>query len=75
MSRTLWVITFVTAFLIVYDVWTIVRFGYETTISAVLYDFVGRFSIVGVAIGVVIGHLWWPNEHACKRLAEKKAGE
>lgn len=73
MSRTLWVIIWAVVALIAYDVWTIVKFGYETTISAVTFDFISRFPIVGVGIGCVVGHVAWPNEHACKRLAEKQA--
>lgn len=58
---TLGVSLSVVALLIFYDVWTLIVRGYNTTISWNLYRFTQRFPIVGVAIGVVVGHLFWPN--------------
>lgn len=45
----------------VYDIWTLRVRGYTTTISWNLYGFTKKFPIVGVLIGIVVGHLFWPN--------------
>lgn len=77
MSRTLWVVLAFLVGLLGYDLWTIVKHGYETTVSAVVLDMSQNYPVIPLLIGIAAGHLWWPNEHACKRLAErqKKAGE
>ncbi len=49
------------AVIIIYDVWTLTKRGYNTTISWNLYVMAIRFPIVPFAIGVVAGHLFWPN--------------
>lgn len=58
--------------LMVYDCWTLIANGYESTVSATLYDFVQRFPIVGVAFGIFIGHLFWPNLHATRKNGDEK---
>lgn len=58
---TLGVTLAVLAIIVIYDVWTLIVRGYDSTISANLYRFSQRFPIVAVALGVVIGHLFWPN--------------
>lgn len=58
---TLGVALFIVALIAVYDIWTLVTRGYETTISAVTYNLSKRFPIIPFAIGVIAGHLWWPN--------------
>ncbi len=49
------------AIIIVYDVWTLSARGYNTTISWNLYAMAMRFPIVPFALGIVAGHLFWPN--------------
>jgi hypothetical protein len=49
------------AAIIVFDVWTLLKRGYSTTISYTLYVSAVRFPIIPFALGVVAGHLFWPN--------------
>lgn len=58
---TLTVSLAILAVIVIYDVWTLLRRGYATTISWNLYLLSLRFPIIPAAIGVVIGHLFWPN--------------
>lgn len=50
------------AAIIIFDVWTLLERGYTTTISWQLYERSKAEPIIPLAIGVVIGHLWWPNK-------------
>ncbi len=45
----------------VYDVWTLWKRGYATTISYTLYAGAIRFPIIPFSLGVIAGHLFWPN--------------
>lgn len=65
-QTTLYFSLAVIAAIIVYDVWTLLKRGYKTTISWNLYQLAIKVPIVGVAIGVVVGHLFWPNRAAGK---------
>jgi hypothetical protein len=47
--------------IVVFDVWTLMKRGYATTISWTLYGMALRFPIIPFALGVVVGHLFWPN--------------
>lgn len=47
--------------LIMYDVWTLLARGYDTTISANLFYLSQRYPVIALAIGVVLGHLFWPH--------------
>lgn len=51
---------FVTAFT-VYDVWTLAVRGYDTTVSWVLYQASQQWPIIPFALGVLAGHLFFPN--------------
>lgn len=58
---TFFVALAVLAVIICYDTWTLIARGYETTISSQLYTLAGNQPIISFAIGVVCGHLFWPN--------------
>jgi hypothetical protein len=45
-----------------YDVYALVEGGVDATISRVVYGWVDDYPIVGVAAGVLIGHLFWPQK-------------
>jgi hypothetical protein len=49
------------AALMIFDVWTLLARGYETTVSWTLYVWGTQFPIVPFAFGVLVGHLLWPN--------------
>lgn len=50
-----------------YDVWAYNHGGTEATVSAVVRDFAVDWPIGAVAVGTVIGHIFWP-------LGRKKEG-
>ena len=54
------------AALIAYDVWTLIKRGYNTTISANALLLAGRYPIIAFALGVVVGHMWWPHGDCVK---------
>lgn len=60
------------AILMIADLVLILKYGYEATVSATLYDFSQRFPIIPFAGGVLVGHLLWPNLHAARKEQEKK---
>ena len=62
MQLTSLVIAIFVAGLTVYDIWTIVRRGYTTTVSWTLLTLAKKFPIISFALGVVMGHLFWVNE-------------
>lgn len=43
-----------------YDVLAYQQSGTPATISAVVRDLVGDWPIAGVAIGTILGHIFWP---------------
>ncbi len=59
---TIGFILFIVALVTVYDVWTLVRRGYNTTISWTLYAWATRWPIIPFALGVLAGHLFFPNK-------------
>lgn len=56
--------------LIAYDIWTLVKRGYETTISWNALYLSKKYPIIpyviGGFIGVIAGHLWWPHGDCVK---------
>lgn len=44
-----------------FDVWTLAFRGYETTISWVIYKASQGWPIIPYALGVLTGHLFFPN--------------
>lgn len=49
-----------------YDVWTLMTRGYGTTVSYNLLYFSRKYPIIAFAIGVVVGHLFWPHGDCVK---------
>lgn len=61
-STTLGFALVILGLIIVYDVWTLIDRGYNTTISWSIYALSVRFPIIPFALGVVCGHLFWTNK-------------
>lgn len=53
------------ALLMAWDLYTLIRNGYASTVSATLLKFSQRFPVVPFAFGILLGHLIWPNLGAC----------
>lgn len=49
------------AIITVYDVWTLVRRGYSTTISWQTLVWSRQWPIIPLLMGILAGHLWFPN--------------
>lgn len=62
MSLTVAVIVALIAVIAAYDVWTLARRGYTTTISYVLKKYSLQFPIIPFVGGLLCGHLVWANE-------------
>jgi hypothetical protein len=61
-----------TALLTVYDVWAVTK-GYDWTISATLLEFSRDWPIVPFVVGLLCGHVWFPNRAAgagCEKRGE-----
>ena len=54
------VLAFAVTTLAGYDAYVYRTAGTEATISAVTRDAVVEFPIIGLALGVVVGHILWP---------------
>lgn len=52
------------ALIIVYDLWTLMKRGYDTTISWTLFKLSQTWPIIPFAFGVIAGHLFFPNRAA-----------
>jgi hypothetical protein len=48
--------------LLAYDLFAVYRFGYEGTISLVVFTMAKSFPIIPFLAGVVVGHLFFPIE-------------
>jgi uncharacterized membrane protein YuzA (DUF378 family) len=59
---TRWLLVGVTAALIVWDIVAVVFGGGSATISDVVLDTAKVYPILPFALGVVCGHLFWPQE-------------
>jgi hypothetical protein len=47
-------------------VWDVIagnKWGSTATISSVIYNWATRFPILPLAVGLVLGHLFWPVKH------------
>lgn len=55
------------------DLVLLVRKGYKSTVSAVLYKMGKSYPIIPFLVGVTMGHIWWINEVAVRE-AEEKCG-
>ena len=65
------VIVVITALIIVYDVWAVAK-GYEWTISSTLLSAARDWPIIPFALGVLSGHLFFPNRAAGTALEGKR---
>lgn len=45
--------------LLLYDTWAMMVHGYDWTISKDLRQLAMEYPVVGVGIGIVLGHLFW----------------
>jgi len=60
-STTLEVALGAVAVVIIYDIYAAIRWGWAGTISANTLKAAQKTPIIGVAIGIVVGHLFWVN--------------
>ena len=44
-----------------YDAYAVARWGHSGTISAVLLKYAYKYPVVPFLIGLIMGHLFWPN--------------
>jgi len=47
-------------FLVTWDVLAILYSSNESSISSIMYDFSRKHPIIPLAVGVLIGHFFWP---------------
>ena len=43
-----------------YDIWAIATAGYDASVSVVVLDWSRRAPVLPFAVGVLVGHLFWP---------------
>lgn len=60
-SLTVKFIVLVVAIVTVYDVWTLARRGYTTTISWVIYKSSTKWPVIAFVSGFLCGHLFFGN--------------
>jgi len=53
----------ITLFIIAYDVFAYL-YGHDSTISQVIYSWSIKFPLLPLAVGVLMGHFFWPNSRA-----------
>lgn len=60
-----------------YDAWVYRTAGTDATISAVVHDFAVDWPIAGIAMGAVVGHIFWPfrSQSHSQRVANVPAPE
>ncbi len=64
MNRTIAVFCILLSVLLIYDGWTLSLFGYETTVSWVIYSKSKDWPAIPFAFGFIAGHLFFPNRAA-----------
>ena len=57
-----------------YDLFAVYQFGYEGTISLVVFTMAKSFPIIPFLVGVVVGHLFFPIEGTNARSSGKESG-
>lgn len=62
MQITIVVLILTAVFLIVYDIWAVLKYGIAGTISWQVWDKSRRFPIIPLAVGILVGHLFWRQE-------------
>jgi hypothetical protein len=60
MNTTAWVICFTVLMLVLYDIYAVVTWGYEGTISRDILFASLKHPIIAFAAGLLCGHLFWP---------------
>lgn len=60
MNTTQWILISAAFLLAAWDVYAGIRLGYQQTISYDLLTDASKRPIVAFALGVVVGHLFWP---------------
>lgn len=56
----MWILLFVTVFLIVWDIIVYVKVGSPATISVVILNWSKEYPVLPFAFGVLCGHLFFP---------------
>lgn len=59
---TLFVFLSLFGILMVYDIWTLTRRGYNTTVSWTIYQLARGWPAVPFAFGFLMGHLFFPQK-------------
>ncbi len=57
---TIGILITIGVFLIAWDIWVLIEPTEGDTISAVTLEFAQRHIIIPFAVGVICGHLFWP---------------
>jgi len=65
MDTTWWIIIGAVVLLIVYDIWTIVKRGLNSSISWKVWALCHDWPIIAFAVGVLCGHLFWSQVCRC----------
>jgi hypothetical protein len=60
-DATFYVLIATTTALAMYDLFAVLRAGPHSSISAVLYYVAKEHPIVPFVLGVLLGHVFWPN--------------
>lgn len=58
-SLTVAILVLVALILIVYDIYVVVKTGFDATISWVIYSNAKLYPIIPFAMGVLCGHFFW----------------
>ena len=69
---TVWIIVATAALLIGWDIFVAVTPQGGDTISEVLLTFARRHPALPFAFGVLMGHLFWPQQIICEKCEEKQ---
>lgn len=64
-ALTLWILISIALALVAYDIFAVIKWGVKATISYNGYYFIQGNPIVGLALGIILGHILWPNCSAC----------
>ncbi len=53
-------IVFIVVTCVVFNLFMRLWFGPQTTISVVLQDSASRYPVIAAAVGLLVGHVFWP---------------
>ena len=71
---TLMVLLLTLIFLLGYDLFAVYRFGYEGTISLVVFTMAKSYPIIPFLAGIIVGHFFFPIEGTNDRDSRKDSG-